>query len=49
MTDDRQNPATSSNLITTKDRGLPVYRNNPSVPTTSGPAHPHQANQRARR
>jgi hypothetical protein len=36
MTEDRQNPATpASNLITTK-RGFPVYRTNPSVPSSSG-------------
>jgi hypothetical protein len=36
MTEDRQNPASpASNMITTK-RGFPVYRTNPSVPSTSG-------------
>ncbi len=36
MAEDRQNPASpASNLITTK-RGFPVYRTNPSVPSTSG-------------
>jgi hypothetical protein len=36
MTEDRQNPAMpESNMITTK-RGFPVYRTNPSVPSSSG-------------
>jgi len=36
MTEDRQNPVSpASNMITTK-RGFPVYRTNPSVPSTSG-------------
>jgi hypothetical protein len=35
MTDERQITAVNSNLVTTK-RGFPVYRTNPSVPTSSG-------------
>jgi len=36
MTEDRQNPAMpESNMITTK-RGFPVYRTNPSAPSSSG-------------